>query len=70
MGTIHERILRAIEPLGKTEEERARAVKFTVRTLDNWAKGEGLKTLERLEEAGIIHIAGECSCSRKEQATA
>lgn len=70
MATLHQRILKAIEPLGRTEDERARALGFTVRTLDNWAKGDGLKTLERLEKAGIIHITGECTCDRKEQVAA
>ncbi len=68
METLHQRILKAIEPLGKTEDERARALGFTVRTLDNWAKGDGLKTLERLEKAGIIHINGECACAPQREA--
>lgn len=70
MDTLHQRILKAIEPLGRTEDERARKIGFTVRTLDNWAKGDGLKTLERLEKAGIIHIVGECNCSETERAAA
>lgn len=61
-----DRLLKAIEPLGKTEEERARKIRFTVRTLDYWASGKGLKTLARLEAAGLIHIVdGSCSCQQQ-----
>jgi hypothetical protein len=54
--TTKERLMKAIEPLGKTEAERAQKIGFTVRTLDNWAAGKGLRTLERLEAAGVIRI--------------
>lgn len=54
--TTKERLMKAIAPLGKTEAERAKRIGFTVRTLDNWAAGKGLRTLARLEAAGIIRI--------------
>lgn len=52
-----ERLMRAIKPLGKTEAQRAAALGYTVRQIDNWERGEGLvKVLERLEKAGVIRI--------------
>lgn len=68
-----DRLARAIRRIGKTEAERAQRIGYSVRQVDNWERGEGLaKTLERLETAGVIHITGECPCSRAEpeQATA
>lgn len=54
--TTKDRLMQAIAPLGKTEAERAKRIGFTVRTLDNWAAGKGLRTLARLEAAGVIRI--------------
>jgi hypothetical protein len=56
MSDTRERILRAIERLGPTEVERARKIGFTVRAIDNWYAGEGLRTVERLVEAGVLRI--------------
>ncbi len=53
---IKEKLMRAIKPLGRTEAERAKAIGYTVRTLDNWDAGKGLRTLEKLEAAGVITI--------------
>lgn len=56
-STTSERLMRAIKPLGKTEAQRAAALGYTVRQIDNWERGEGLvKVLERLEKAGVIRI--------------
>jgi hypothetical protein len=58
-----ERILQAIKKLGPTEAERARKIGFTVRTIDNWEDGLGLRVTVRLIEAGILHVADEpCPC--------
>jgi lambda repressor-like predicted transcriptional regulator len=57
MSDTRERFLKAIERLGTTEAERARKLGFTVRTLDNWYAGKGLKTLERLIDAGVVQVA-------------
>ncbi len=54
--TTRDRLKKAIAALGKTEAERAEKIKVTVRTLDNWEAGKGIKTLEKLETAGIIRI--------------
>jgi hypothetical protein len=56
MTTTRERFLKVIEQLGTTEAERAQRLGFTVRTLDNWCAGKGLKTLERLIDAGVVQI--------------
>lgn len=56
MTTTRERFLKAVEQLGTTESERAQKLGFTVRTLDNWCAGKGLKTLEKLIEAGVVQI--------------
>jgi hypothetical protein len=56
MITTRERILKAIERLGKTEADRAKRIGFTVRSIDNWEAGKGLRTTERLIEAGILQI--------------
>ena len=56
MTTARERFLKAIEQLGTTEAERAQKLGFTVRTLDNWCAGKGLKTLEKLIDAGIVQV--------------
>lgn len=62
-----QRLMAAIKPLGRTEAERAAALGYTVRQIDNWERGEGLvKVLERLERAGVIHINdGSCTCQDK-----
>lgn len=54
--TTRERLKKAIAALGKTEAERAKKVKVTVRTLDNWEAGKGITTIEKLEQAGVIRI--------------
>lgn len=61
-----DRLLKAIEPLGETDVERAKRIGFTVRTLDYWASGIGLVTLARLEAAGLVHIVdGSCTCQQQ-----
>jgi transcriptional regulator with XRE-family HTH domain len=70
--TFPERLRQAILPLGKTEAERAARLGYTVRQIDNWERGEGIvKTLERLERAGVIHINdGACTCQQLTNKTA
>ncbi len=64
--TFQQRLMRAIERIGKTEAERAKKLGYTTRAIDYWAEGKGLvPTLERLENAGVIHITGECTCIRQ-----
>jgi hypothetical protein len=57
MTTTREQILKAIEQLGATEAERAKKIGFTVRTIDKWHAGKGLRTIERLVDAGVLKIA-------------
>lgn len=54
--TTKERLLKAIAPLGRTDEERAARLGITTRALGYWKAGEGLKAIMRLEAAGIIRI--------------
>lgn len=56
MTSTRERFLKAVEQLGTTEAERAQKLGFTVRTLDNWCAGKGLKTLEKLIDAGVVQV--------------
>ncbi len=57
MSDTRTKILNVIEQMGSTEEERARKIGVTVRTIDNWHAGDGLKTVEKLVDAGVLHIA-------------
>lgn len=58
--SFNERLMRAIQRLGKTEAERAKKLGYTVRQIDNWEKGEGLaKVLEHLENVGVIAVVDE-----------
>lgn len=59
MSTTRERLLRAIERIGKTEVERSIKLAVTVRAIDNWYAGSGLKTVEKLIEAGVLIINDE-----------
>lgn len=62
---FHERLARVIRRIGKTEAERAAQLGYSIRQIDNIERGEGIaKTLARWEQAGVIHITGECPCSR------
>jgi len=51
-----DRLLKAIAPLGKTDEERAARIGVTPRTIGYWKANKGLKNLARLEAAGVICI--------------
>lgn len=51
-----ERLMKAIAPLGKTDEERAARIGVTSRALGYWKANKGLKSIERLEAAGVIRI--------------
>ena len=57
MSNTREKILKAIEQLGATEAERAKKIGFTVRTIDGWCAGVGLRTVERLVDAGILRVS-------------
>lgn len=59
MNVTRKRILKAIEQLGKTEAERAQKLGLTVRAIDNWYAGKGLRTTEKLIEAGVIQVADQ-----------
>lgn len=59
MNDTRERILKAIERLGTTEAERAKKIGFTVRLIDYWQTGKGLRTVERLVEAGVLQIVDQ-----------
>jgi hypothetical protein len=54
--TTKERLIKAIAPLGKTDEERAARIGVTARTIGYWKNDKGLKNLARLEAAGVIRI--------------
>lgn len=56
MSDTRAKILSVIEQMGTTEQERARKIGVTVRTIDNWHAGEGLKTVEKLVDAGVLSI--------------
>lgn len=53
-------------------QDAAKILEYSERQLSRWAAGDTPKIIENLEREGIIHITGECSCSRAEpeQATA
>lgn len=51
-----ERLMKAIAPLGRTDEERAARLGVTTRAIGYWKANKGLKSIERLEAAGVIRI--------------
>lgn len=57
-------LIAAIKRLGKTEAEAAERAGFTVRTIDKWEVGEGCETTVKLIDNGILHVTGNCPCSR------
>ena len=63
------RLIAAIKRLGKTEAEAADRAGFTVRTIDKWETGEGCDTTVKLIDNGILHVAGDCPCSRHSDET-
>lgn len=60
-----QRLIAAIKRLGKTEAEAADRVGFTVRTIDKWEIGEGCDTTVKLIDAGILHVTGDCPCTKE-----
>lgn len=64
MTPNRQRLIAAIKRLGTTEIEAAKRAGFTVRTIDKWETGEGLETTVKLIDNGILHVTGDCPCSR------
>lgn len=57
MSDTRAEIINAIRQIGATDEECARKVGFTPRTLDNWEAGVGLETTIKLVDAGVLQVA-------------
>lgn len=65
MEAFNARLKQAIRRVGPTK--CADALGYSTRQIYNWEKGMGIaKTLQQLEELGIVHINdGSCTCANQ-----